>query len=226
MNDCPEISSVKSLDYSAWSHKTRRSYDRMSGFYDLMSNHYEKKSRERGLEILQLAPGERVMVIGCGTGHSLVYLAGCAADKGGVFGLELSRGMLRQSLKHLREKGLDGRAALIQGDAHDLPVRDASLDGLFMAFTLELFPPGVVEHVLRECRRVLAPVAGWSWFRSPRPRVRAAGSAFMRGCTGLSLILSIASRFWCAHWLSRPDSELGSRNLARSGGYRSRLYSA
>lgn len=65
--------------------------------------------------------------------------------------------MILQSRKHLRDEGLARKASLIQGDAHDLPVRDASLNALFMAFTLDLFPPGIVERVLSECRRVLTP---------------------------------------------------------------------
>ena len=48
MSDHANSSSSEAPDYPAWSRATQREYDRLSGFYDLMSNHYEKKSRERG----------------------------------------------------------------------------------------------------------------------------------------------------------------------------------
>jgi len=52
--------------------ETRAFYDKISGVYDLLAEHSEGPVRQTGLDRLALAPGERVLEIGYGTGHCLV----------------------------------------------------------------------------------------------------------------------------------------------------------
>lgn len=135
---------------------TRANYDRLSRWYDALSGSSERPARMRGMQRLDIQPGERVLEIGCGTGEALSILAAGAGPAGGVLGLDLSAGMLRRAASKL---GRDASAniQLMQGDSSHLPFADKSLDALFMSFTLELFADTEIPSLLTECRRVLRP---------------------------------------------------------------------
>jgi ubiquinone/menaquinone biosynthesis C-methylase UbiE len=133
----------------------RTSYDRMSGWYDWMAGSSEKAFTDLGLELLCVQPGEHVLEIGCGTGHSLLALSQAAGATGQVYGLDLSSGMLRQSANRIRQAQYGIETQLIAGDAAHLPLLKNSLDAIFMSFTLELFDTPEIPQVLDECRRAL-----------------------------------------------------------------------
>lgn len=135
--------------------ETRAFYDKISGVYDLLSEHSEGPVRRAGLEKLAIAPGEHVLEIGYGTGHSLVELARAAGAQGRVFAIDLSEGMRAQAAARLEKENLADRVELTAGDATRLPYTDASMDAIFMSFTLELFDTPEIPRVLAECRRVL-----------------------------------------------------------------------
>jgi ubiquinone/menaquinone biosynthesis C-methylase UbiE len=131
------------------------SYDRMSSWYDWMAGSSEKSFTDLGLELLCIQPGEHVLEIGCGTGHSLLELSLAAGVEGRVYGLDLSPGMLRQAANRLHKVGHRRKVQLIGGDAVYLPFIENSLDAIFMSFTLELFDTPEIPKVLGECRRTL-----------------------------------------------------------------------
>ncbi len=137
--------------------QTRAFYDKISRFYDLLSERSEAPVRHCALALLRAAPGESVLEIGCGTGHCLVALARAVGPRGKVFGLDLSEKMLKLAKFHAAKAGLRERVVLRRGDATRLPWPDQSMDALFMSFTLELFDTPEIPIVLRECRRVLRP---------------------------------------------------------------------
>jgi len=56
--------------------EARTGYDRIAGIYDLVAGASERPFREQGRALLALAPGERVLEIGCGTGETLAQFAG------------------------------------------------------------------------------------------------------------------------------------------------------
>jgi ubiquinone/menaquinone biosynthesis C-methylase UbiE len=130
-------------------------YDRLSRWYDLIEGGWEGRPRRLALHLLAPKPGEQILEIGCGTGASLLELARAVGDQGRVSGLDLSPGMLLIAEKKLRRKGLLRRVELRKGDALHLPYQTASMDAIFMAFTLELFDTPEIPLVLAECRRVL-----------------------------------------------------------------------
>ena len=134
--------------------EARVAYNRLSRWYDALSESSERPGRHAAVGMLAVQPGESALEVGCGTGHSVRAL-GTVTDR--VRGLDISDGMLAVARVRLRRAGLDGQVALEQGDAAKLPYADGSFDVLLMTFALELFDTPEIPLVLGECRRVLRP---------------------------------------------------------------------
>jgi ubiquinone/menaquinone biosynthesis C-methylase UbiE len=134
----------------------RATYDRIAAVYDLAENPFEHRARNHALRLLAVRPGERVLEIGPGTGHALATLARVAGPAGQVIGVDLSARMLGRA-RRLTRAGDTAQAALIQGDAHRLPLAAGAFDAVFLSFVLELIDTTQIPRVLGECRRVLRP---------------------------------------------------------------------
>jgi ubiquinone/menaquinone biosynthesis C-methylase UbiE len=157
--------------------QTRAFYNKISRVYDLLSERSEAPVRKAGLELLGARPGESVLEIGFGTGHSLAALARAVGSEGKVHGIDLSDRMVALARQSLAAAGLLVRAKLRCGDATGLPYPAGSMDAVFMSFTLELFDTPEIPRVLRECRRVLRPggrivVVGMSKEGSREPLIK------------------------------------------------------
>lgn len=134
----------------------RTFYDRMSGAYDLLADSSEARCRDQGLGMLKVTTGERLLEIGCGTGHALSALAAATGSAGRVAGVDISSGMLRMAHRTV-EGGAPDRVSLLLNDARSLCFADEVFDAAFMSFTLELFDRADMARVLDEVRRVLCP---------------------------------------------------------------------
>ena len=132
---------------------TRRFYDRISHAYDFIADSSEHAVRDLGVRALGVSHGQRVLEIGCGTGHGLVSLVDAVGQTGQVHGVDISLGMISVARARIRSFGLRN-VTLTSGDASALCFRSNVFDAVFMSFTLELFESTVVE-VLSEVRRVL-----------------------------------------------------------------------
>jgi ubiquinone/menaquinone biosynthesis C-methylase UbiE len=132
-------------------------YNKIAKVYDLLAEHSEQPMREAGLEKLAAAPGERILEIGFGTGHCLIELARAVGPTGMVYGIDISDEMLALTRELLGKERVADRVQAQCGDAEALPYGEASLDGVFMSFTLELFDTPEIPRVLAECKRVLRP---------------------------------------------------------------------
>jgi len=137
--------------------ETRAFYDKISSVYDLLAEHSEGPVRQIGLDQLALAPGERVLEIGYGTGHCLVQMAEAVGPEGKVFGIDLSEGMRARARERVEREHLSDTVELSCGDATHLPYPDGSMDAVFMSFALELFDTPEIPQVLAGCARVLRP---------------------------------------------------------------------
>jgi ubiquinone/menaquinone biosynthesis C-methylase UbiE len=135
--------------------ETRAFYNKIAKFYDLLAEHSEEPVRLEGLGKFAAQPGENVLEIGFGTGHCLIALAKAVVPHGKAHGIDISEEMVTLT-RHLAEQEVVAhRLDLHCGDATRLPFADASMDGVFMSFTLELFDAPEIPNVLAECKRVL-----------------------------------------------------------------------
>jgi demethylmenaquinone methyltransferase/2-methoxy-6-polyprenyl-1,4-benzoquinol methylase len=137
--------------------QTKAFYNKIAKVYDLLSEESEKPMRESGLKKLAPQPGQRVLEIGFGTGHSLAEIAKAIDPGGKALGIDLSDQMVEHAQSLLDQEGLADRAELTCGDATHLPYESDSLDGIFFSFTLELFDTPEIPQVLAECKRTLKP---------------------------------------------------------------------
>jgi phosphatidylethanolamine/phosphatidyl-N-methylethanolamine N-methyltransferase len=119
--------------------------------YTLWAPHYDRVTRlhpqrRRSVELLALRPGERVAVIGCGTGADLPFLP----DDVRVLATDLTPAMLRQAEAHARPN-IEYRVM----DALALDLPDGSFDAAVLHMVLEVISDPV--QCLREAARVLRP---------------------------------------------------------------------
>ncbi len=136
--------------------QSRLVYDRLSRWYDLFGG-FEKRPRDLALQMLSPGEGDRILEIGCGSGHAILALAKAVGPSDRVYGIDLARGMLNIARLRVKKVGLGERLWLIQGDARQLPFGAACFDRIFMSFTLELFQAADISRLLFECYRILRP---------------------------------------------------------------------
>ncbi|MCB1062639.1 MAG: methyltransferase domain-containing protein [Verrucomicrobiae bacterium] len=138
-------------------HPNKPFYDRISRFYDGIAHSSERKATEEGWRLLSVKPGERILEIGFGTGHSLVEFARLVGATGHVTGVDVSSGMGEVASEKMAEAGVEDRVTIDLAAVPPLACPDASFDAVFLSFTLELFPLNEIPEVLAEVRRVLKP---------------------------------------------------------------------
>jgi demethylmenaquinone methyltransferase/2-methoxy-6-polyprenyl-1,4-benzoquinol methylase len=134
--------------------QTRAFYDRISRIYDLFADSSEHAVRDLGVRALGASPGQRILEIGCGTGHALVALADAVGQRGHVYGVDIAAGMIDVARSRVRSAGLQNVSFTID-DASSLCFRSDLFDNVFMSFTIESFESTTISRVLAEVRRVV-----------------------------------------------------------------------
>jgi demethylmenaquinone methyltransferase / 2-methoxy-6-polyprenyl-1,4-benzoquinol methylase len=132
----------------------RRMFDRVAPRYDLANTVFslgqDRAWRRAAARAAGLAGGQTAVDVACGTGALTRELA-ASAPAATVLGVDFSWEMVRRAAA--AEAGPD--PAYLVGDALRLPLRDASVDVVTIAFGLRNLPePG---RGLLELRRVLRP---------------------------------------------------------------------
>jgi len=133
----------------------RRVYDRLGRIYGLIEEYLEGGLRRRGLQRLGLAPGERVLELGCGTGCTLVMMVGMTGAGGCICGIDATPRMVQLARHRLEKAGRGSMVGLFLADARALPFRDGAFDTVYASAVLELFDTPDIPVVLGEVRRVL-----------------------------------------------------------------------
>lgn len=115
----------------------------------------EADARETYLTLLDLAAGERVLDVGCGSGVVTRQIARRVGPRGWVVGLDPSRALLAVAQDLAREAGLTDRMEFREGSALRLPFPDGSFDAVVCVTVLSHVTNG--ETAIPELARVLRP---------------------------------------------------------------------
>lgn len=132
------------------------SYDRTLRRALLLLGIWEPRTRRRDLvHPLELAPGDRVLEVGVGTGSNLMIIAKQIGKRGTLFALDLSPGMLAVAREKLRRKGIEAEFSL--GNGAYLPYGNDTFDAVLHFGGINTF--GEKRKAIAEMVRVAKPGA-------------------------------------------------------------------
>jgi ubiquinone/menaquinone biosynthesis C-methylase UbiE len=117
--------------------------------------------RSTVLEQMDLAPGQRVLDIGCATGTLLVLVKQLHPDVAAV-GLDPDPKALARAARKALRAGV--KVHFNRGFSDQLPYADGSFDRVSITGMFSLLPPAEKETTLREIRRVLRPGGSFHLF--------------------------------------------------------------
>ncbi len=137
----------------------------------LLSLNVDRYWRRAAIRTLDPQPGRLYLDLCTGTGDLALALLRKAEAR--VLGVDFSRGMM---LLARQKAGDEPRLGLAQGDALGLPLSDASVDGLMVAFGVRNFED--LDAGFREMARVLKQGAKGVILEFSEPRGRLFGAVF------------------------------------------------
>jgi demethylmenaquinone methyltransferase/2-methoxy-6-polyprenyl-1,4-benzoquinol methylase len=130
--------------------RARLFYRYLSQVYDQINPFiWNERMRTEAVDMLDLAPEDRVLDVGCGTGFATEGLLEAVEE---VYGLDQSP---HQLAKAYPKFGKRGPVRFQLGDAERLPFREDSFDVVWSSGSIEYWPDPVAT--LRELRRVAKP---------------------------------------------------------------------
>ena len=132
------------VNTNAWN---RVRYTLLAPVYDAVAGF--RAQRRRSLELLDLRPGERVLVVGCGTGLDLEWIPAMVDVVAG----DLTPAMVERTRARAARLGRPVEARVMDAQALGLP--DASFDAVVLHLILAVVPDPAAA--IREAERVLRP---------------------------------------------------------------------
>lgn len=130
---------------SNWWNRLR--YGLYAPVYDWVAKPFES-GRKRAIERVDPQPGERILILGCGTGMDLEYLPADAS----VTAIDVSEGMVERTDRRADALEMDVDARV--GDAQSLPFEDGSFDVVLLHLVISVVPEP--SALVEEATRVLA----------------------------------------------------------------------
>ena len=131
-------------------HRTELLYSRLSSHYDLLFDKVFQSGREHAIHSLELAPGERVLEVGVGTGLALPLYPKTVE----VVGIDLSEGMLEEARDRINRMGLR-HVTVSRMDATSLQFPEHAFDAVFAPYVMSVVSD--TRKVLSEMKRVCRP---------------------------------------------------------------------
>jgi len=132
-----------SINTNRWN---RARYTLYAPFYDLFARRLGK-GRRRAIELLHVQPGERVLIVGCGTGLDLELLPRDCQ----ITAIDLTPAMVEKTRLRAESLGLSIDARVM--DAATLDFADESFDCIVLHLILAVVPDP--QSTAREAARVL-----------------------------------------------------------------------
>ena len=142
-----------------------RVYENIAWAYDLIFGPSLHPGRVQAIQRMGIAPGDRVLEVGVGTGiNATLYPRDCA-----VTGIDLSAPMLEKARDRIARKGIRN-VRLLEMDAANLKFTDDTFDIVYAPYLISVVPDPVT--VVREMHRVCRPggrIIVLNHFRSANP---------------------------------------------------------
>jgi ubiquinone/menaquinone biosynthesis C-methylase UbiE len=129
-------------------------FDRSSETYDAVGVAFFTTFAHQLLADIKLAPGERVLDVGCGRGATLFPAAERVGDNGSVFGIDLSPAMIERTAADIRDQGLTNVSLAVM-DAERPTLTDPTFDVVVAAFVAFFLPDPIAG--LRAWHDLLVP---------------------------------------------------------------------
>ena len=129
--------------------QVQQNYDRLSGFYDLLSGTAELTIIRRAINLFKARKIEKLLDIGCGTGKGLIEFRKSINNTTSLVGIDLSFKMCH--------KALHGNKGVANANGLDLPFNSNTFDAVIYSFSLEIIPEEFIGSALADCLRVLKP---------------------------------------------------------------------
>jgi phosphatidylethanolamine/phosphatidyl-N-methylethanolamine N-methyltransferase len=149
LRDIPDISTralsvtVVETDFVA------RVYENIAWFYDLFFGPTLHPGRVQAIRRMGIAPGDRLLEVGVGTGiNACLYPHDCK-----VTGIDFSAPMLEKARERFARKGVRN-VGLQEMDASNLKFADDTFDIVYAPYVISVVPDpvAVVREMLRVCR--------------------------------------------------------------------------
>lgn len=132
--------------------RLQQAFNAISGEYDNLR--FVQATARRLVELVEFAPGARVLDLGTGTGLAALAAARLVEPGGQVTGIDLSPAMLEQARRKAQALHI-ANVEFRQGDAERLELPDRAFDAVLCASALFFVPD--MPAAVSEVRRVLKP---------------------------------------------------------------------
>ena len=172
-----------------------RVYRHQRHIYDFTRKYY-LFGRDRLIDQMALAPGARVIEVGCGTARNLIKIAK-KYPGATLYGLDASAEMLTAARRSLAQAGLDGRVQLIQAYAEELSPQlfgeKQLFDAIVFSYSLSMIPEW--KQALKSALASLKPLG----------KLHIVDFGDLKG---LPRLIELLLRYWLALFHVAPRAEL------------------
>ena len=171
----------------------RRTYARLSRFYDLWGFLTESKAAHKGLQLANIKNGENILEVAVGTSRVFERIVSINRN-GRNEGVDLSPEMLEVAKKRL-SRGYSNYTLKV-ADAYSLPYPDGTFDLVMNSYMFDLLPESDFSTVLAEFKRVLksggrmvitSMTSGRSWYGRMWDWIIRRAPNVLEGCRPISL---------------------------------------